>query len=161
LAVGQRRPSLRSLIAVNNADGACLLRSIAILLVRAEFGPASAQFRRVKNNTFHGLILTFFGVWTTKIIPQTSAQDHAAARLGEAAGIQPGHQQYGLKEAKAVQRYLQRRCPARFRLLIFDWERLGKLIYKGKWPAKHQLALLLHNGHFEPLTRPAELFKVF
>lgn len=66
-----------------------------------------------------------------------------------------------MKDVGKLQRYLDRKCPGQYRIAVFEWERMGKVLFKGRWPAEKELPILLHGGHFEPVLRTSEIFKVF
>lgn len=78
---------IRSLIRILNTDGLCLARSVCVGLARAEFGPASGQFRRMAKNTF-------------------DAQTRAAIRLLEKANLPTNLQSYNLEHANKIQVFI-------------------------------------------------------
>lgn len=131
----------RSLVKIMNTDGLCLARSIATSLARIEYGPKDNKFRKMMKNTF-------------------DCQTRAAIRLLQLANLPANLEAYNLRHANSIQRFLDRADPSRYRIVIFDGQNNYKVIYKGATPAKHNLTILLSNGHFQPIGRPKELFRV-
>lgn len=76
-----------------------------------------------------------------------------------ACGIPNNLSAYGLRHVRKIQTYLNKKAPGSFRIAIFDWESFGKIVYKGP-RARKEIYLVLNGGHFEPIAKPAELFKV-
>jgi hypothetical protein len=111
-------------------------------MARAEFGPASKHFRKLSKDLFN-------------------AQSRAAIRLLIMAKLPLNLQFYNLKHAKKIQRFLDGKFGiGHYRIVIFDGQKFFNVIYKGEVPSKHNLFILLSAGHFQPIFRPNELFKV-
>lgn len=136
------RPLLhaRSLLHIGNSDGICLARSVVTAIAKAEHRKGSRLFAKMCKNTF-------------------DLQTRAALNLLRWANLPTDLAEYNLKHAKKIQKALNNRAPCKFRIVILDGNNFYRVIFKGE-PAKNNLFILLHNGHFQPIGRPGELFRV-
>lgn len=131
----------RSIVRIDNLDGMCLMRSVVVCLFASMYGTNSTKYKQIEKNIYN-------------------KQTIAALRLLKLAKITIGLNAYNLKHASKIQKFLDRVLPGQCRIIIFDGNGFFKCVFKGAMPAKHELPILLHNGHFQPVLRPKELFRV-
>lgn len=130
----------RSLIRIGNTDGLCLARSIVTAVEKAEHKRGSRLFTKMRTNAF-------------------DMQTRAAVKLLKLANLPVDLPAYNLKHARAIQSALNNLASGKFRIIILDGDNFFRVIYKGL-PARHNLFILLSKGHYQPIGRPGELFRV-
>lgn len=126
----------RGVWAIMNDDSLCLARAIVLGIVNSSYG----------------------GYKTMKGMDDITIKKFAIQLLKNAK-IAENKENYGLKDLKMIEKYLNKEWPKKFRLAVFKYP-FCELIYKGRKLAKNNI-FLLHNGHhFDLVVNVGKLLKV-
>jgi hypothetical protein len=122
---------------IMNEDKLCLARAIVLGIVNSSYG----------------------GFKTMKQMDDFTIKKFAILLL-QNAQISENKENYGLKDLKMIQRFLNKEWPNKYRLAVFKYP-FCQLIYKGRKLAKNNI-YLLHNGeHFDLILNIGKLLKVY
>lgn len=77
------------------------------------------------------------------------------------AGVPLEKRAYGPRDVKKLQRWLNQHSNGRYRIVVFDFDAGGQVVFKGaNSEAPKRINILLYGKHFEPISNPNEIFKV-